>query len=231
MIEVNYCFIAVVIILLWGLIRGYNKGFLRIAVSLIGIVLVIFVATKVSPYVSDFVMERTTAYEDVRHKIIDIYAEKNSALDNTIPENQGLTIQSYNLPDLLAGALISNNTDQMYDMLAASLFEEYISGYLARIVIKAGSFVGVFIVFGIVMLLILGAIKIIEKIPVLRFFNRLMGMVAGFSISLIWIWVFYIVVLIFFTDSIGSWMFSQIKENVLLAYLFNNNLLLRMIIM
>ena len=227
--EVNYCFIAAIILLSWGLVRGYRKGFLRIAVSLISIVFVLFIATKISPYVSDFVMERTSAYEKVRHKIIEIYAEKNSALDNTIPENQGITIDSYDLPDLIAGALISNNTDLMYEKLAASLFEEYISRYLAKIVIKAGSFIGLFIIFGIVMLIVMGTIRIIEKIPVLRFFNRLLGMIASLSISLIWIWLFYIVIMIFFTDSIGTWMLSQIQDSSLLIFLFNNNILLKMI--
>ena len=226
----NYCLIAVIAVLLLGVIKGYRRGFLRIAVSLVSLVFVVILATKISPYVGDFIVERTPVYENVRHRIIEVYAEKNNALDNSLSENQDITIESYELPDLIASALISNNTSDMYNLLAATLFEEYISGYLAKIVIKAGSFCGLFAAFAIVIFMILTAIKILEHIPVLKTFNRILGMFAGLSVSLIIIWVFFTAVMIFFTDSAGMWMLEQIKRSILLSYLFNNNLLLQFIL-
>ena len=230
MSDVNYLLIAVVAVILFGVIRGYRKGFLRIAVSLASLIFVVFLASKVSTIVGDFIIDRTPVYEDVRHKIVEIYAEKNGVLDNSVSDNQSLTIQSYELPELIASALITNNTQHMYNVLAASLFEEYISGFLAKIVIKAGSFVGLFIVFAIFVFIILGVVKILEKIPVLRTLNRLSGMVAGLSVSLIFVWVFFTAAMIFFTNSIGTWMFIQIRSSQFLTFLFNNNLLLKILL-
>lgn len=230
MSDINYLLIAVLGVLIIGIIRGYKKGFLRIAVSMVSLVLVILIATRISPFVSDFVINRTTAYEDVRHKIVEMYAEKNNVLDNSVTENQMRTIESYELPELLAMSLITNNTSDMYNILAASLFEEYISGYLAKIVIRAGSFVGMFVIFAIIMFTILATIKILEKIPVLRTLNRLMGVVVSLSMSLVLVWVFFIASMIFFTDSVGAWTFAQIRNSSLLTFIFNNNLLLQFIL-
>lgn len=226
----NYCLIAVLIVLLLGVIKGYRKGFLRLAVSLVSLVFIVVISTKVAPYVSDFVINNTSTYENVRHKIIEVYADKNGAIDNSLPENQGATIDSYGLPELITGALISNNNSDMYHKLAATLFEEYISGYLAKIVIKAGSFCGLFVIFGIIMFIVLTTIKIIEKIPVLKTFNRILGVFAGLSISLIVIWIVFIAIMIFFTDSLGMKMLAQIRDSIFLSYLFNNNMVMKLLL-
>lgn len=227
---VNYLLIAVITALLFGVLKGYRRGFLRLAVSLASLIFVILIVTKISPFVSDFLINNSGLYENTRQRIITIYAEQNSVLDNTVSENQNITIESYNLPEIITGTLRSNNTKDMYGKLAAALFEEYIAGYLAKIVIKAGSFCGLFVILGIAMMCILAAIKILEKIPVLRTFNRLLGMFAGFGISLIFVWIFFLAIMIFFGNSLGNWMFMQIKSSRILSFVFNNNLLFQFLL-
>ena len=228
--DVNYLLIVTVLAMLIGIIKGYRKGFLRLAVYIAGLILVVLIVTKISPYVSDFLIDRTTLYDEVREKIVRIYEEKNQAKDNSQIENQKATIESYGLPDVIAGALTSNNNQDMYKKLAAVLFEEYISGYLAKIVIKAGSYFILFVILAIAMFCVLAAIKIIEKIPVLKTFNRLLGVIAGGGMVVVFVWVFFIGIMMFFYDSLGTWMLNQVKSSVFLSFLFNNNYLFKMIL-
>ena len=222
--------VVVLASLLLGVIKGYRKGFLRLAVYLAGLIMVIIIATKVSPYVSDFLIENTNVFTDVRAKIVEIYLEQTGNESVVEAGRQAETIQGFGLPEIVSNTLISNNNDDMYSKLAVALFEEYISVYLAKIIIKAGSFVGLFVVLGIVMFCVLAAIKIIEKIPVLRTFNRLLGMLTGGGMVLIFVWVFFIATMIFFSDSLGSWMISQVKSSMILSYLYNNNLLFTLLL-
>lgn len=226
----NYLLVVTIVAILIGVIKGYRKGFLRLAVYIAGLILVVLIVTKISPYVSDFLVERTNMYDTVREKIVHIYKEQNSVADNSLPENQTATIESYGLPDLIAGALVNNNNEDMYSRLAAALFEEYISGYLAKIVIKAGSFFVLFVILAIVMFCVLTAIKIIEKIPVLRTFNRMLGVVAGGGMVIVFVWVFFIGIMMFFADSLGSWLLTQVKNSTFLSFLFNNNYLFKIIL-
>lgn len=227
---VNYLFVVVLASMIWGIIKGYKKGFLRLVVHIVGLILIIVIVTKVSPIVSDYLMNNTPIYEDIRGKIVTLYSEKNGVLDNTVPENQNLTIESYGLPKLISSALVTNNTKDTYSILAAALFEEYISGYLAKIVIKAGSYFVLFVILSVILMCILGAIKILEKIPVLKHFNKILGMLAGLSITILFVWVFYIGVMMFFADSLGGWLLLQVSDSQLLSFLFNNNLLFKLVL-
>lgn len=228
--NVNYLLVVVALALLIGVIKGYRRGFLRLLVYIFGLIAVIFIVTKLSPYVSDFVINNTSAYEDVRGKIISLYDDKNSELEDVSVEDEQQVIESFGLPDLIAGALVSNNNSQMYKTLAATLFKEYISGYLAKLVIKASSFVGLFVVLWIAEFILLAAVKIIEKIPVLKTLNRLMGVGAGIFMALVIIWVVFIGIMMFFGNSLGVKLLAMVQDSMLLKFLFNNNPLFKVIL-
>ena len=211
---------VVLVVLLIGAVKGYMKGFLRLAVWFAGLVAVLFIVTKLSPFVSDFIINNTSIYDNIRERIITAY--------ETEYVEKG-TIDSFGFPELITDSIESNSTSRIYDRIAVSIFTDYISGYLSTLAIKAGSFVGLFVLLGIAELILITAIKILEKIPVLRTFNRLLGMATGITLSLVLVWVFFLAVMMFFGRSFGSWVFAQIKASRLLTYLFNNNILFDLI--
>lgn len=228
-----YLLIAVIIILAFGALKGYRKGFLQLAVWFAGLIAVLFIVTKLSPYVSSFLIDNTSVYDKIRGKIITAYEESNTktVADETAlsDENENDAIDSLGFPALISNYLKSNSSGEIYDKLALSLFEEYISGYLATLSIKAGTFVGLFVLLGLIEFVIIIAIKILEKIPVLRTFNKLLGMATGITLSLVFIWIFFLGVMMFFGHSFGTWVFSQVKASRFLTLLFNNNILFELI--
>ena len=224
--------IAVLIVLLFGAVKGYMKGFLRLAVWFAGLIAVLFIVTKISPYVSNFIIENTSVYERVRTTIIRTYEGSSANLpDGADPaaSTENEVIDSFGFPALISDSLKLNNTSEIYQKLAVSLFRDYISGYLSALAIKAGTFAGLFIILALAQLALFTAIKILEKIPVLRTFNRLLGMAVGITLSLVFIWVFFIAAMMFFGHSFGNWVFAQVKASRLLTYIFNNNILFDLI--
>ncbi|MCR5301286.1 MAG: hypothetical protein K6E49_02470 [Lachnospiraceae bacterium] len=228
-----YLLIAVLAVLTIGAVKGYAKGFLRLAVWFAGLIAVLFIVTRISPYVSNFIIENTSVYEQVREKIIRTYEEKSSAGtdDVMLPDNadQNEVIDSFGFPDLISDSIKINNNSEIYEKLAVSLFKDYVAGFLSALAIKAGTFAGLFILLAIAEFVILTAIKILEKIPVLRTFNRLAGMAAGITLALVFIWVFFIAAMMFFGNSFSSWVFAQVKASRLLTIIFNNNILFDLI--
>ena len=225
--------IIVLVALLVGAIKGYRKGFLRLAVWFAGLIAVLFIVTKISPYVSDFLIKNTSLYENVRAKIITAYEEKNAEdlPEDTLrgDEKENRVIDSFGFPDLITNSIKSNNTSEIYDRLAVTLFKDYISGYLSALSIKAGTFVGLFIILAVIELVLFLTISILEKIPVLRTFNRLLGMATGITLALVFVWIFFIAVMMFFGRSFGSWVFAQVRSSRILTYLFNNNILFELV--
>lgn len=227
--DINYLFAAVMILFLFCIVNGYRKGFLRIIISLLGIIMVIAAVTVVSPYISDYLINHTKTYEVVKQKVISVFQEDNSRLDNTIPENQTLTIESYDLPDVIKNSLIKNNTSEMYQSLMVTIFEEYIAGYLAKMIINAISFIGLFLMLIIFLWFILFSADIIARIPIIKGLNKILGAAAGAVKALIITWVVFFVVLIFFGNAIGNTMMAEVKDSAFLTLLFNTNMLFRFI--
>ena len=220
---------AVLLVLIIGAVKGYKKGFLRLAVWFAGLIAILFIVTKISPYVSNYLIDNTSLYDNVRQKIITAYEtgrEADIAQDSEMGQTkQNEVIDSFGFPALIADSLKSNNTSVIYEKLAVSLFRDYISGYLSALSIKAGTFAGLFILFALAELILFTAIKILEKIPVLRTFNRLLGMACGITLSLVIVWVFFLAVMMFFGRSFGTWVFAQVRSSRILTYIFNNNIL------
>lgn len=222
-------FVAVMILFFFCIVNGYRKGFLRIVISLLGIILAIAAVTVVSPHISDYLINHTKTYDAVKEKVISVFQEDNSRLDNTIPENQMLTIESYDLPDVIKNSLIKNNTSEMYQSLMVTIFEDYIAGYLAKIIINAISFIGLFLMLIVFLWFVLFSADIIARIPIIKGANKILGAVAGFLKALIITWVVFFIVLIFFGNDIGNTMMAEVKDSAFLSLLFNTNILFQFI--
>lgn len=227
--DLNFLLIAVFAVFLFCIIEGYNKGFLKIIVSLVGTVLIIAAVIFVSPYVSDVLINKTSAYDAVKIKMVDVFKDDNSKLDNTDPMNQQLTIESYSVPDILKNALIQNNNAEVYKDLMVSIFEDYVSGYLARLIIKGLTFVGIYLILKIVLWLIMKSVDLISKIPVIKGFNKFLGLIAGFVNALIIVWIFFIVVVVFLGNDIGEKLMEEVYRSPILTFLFNENVLMKFI--
>ena len=227
--ELNYLSIAVAVFFLICIAQGYRKGFLRQAISLASMLAVILAVLFVSPYVSRYLKERTNAYEAIREQIVTAFAEDNAKLDNTDPQNQRQTIDSYDIPALIKDALSQNNTGEMYRKLMVEIFEEYVAGYMADLIIKAASFAGLFLVLMMITGAALRASDLINKIPVLKGFNRFLGVFAGAIKALLFIWIFFIVAVTLLGHDIGSTLMREVGRSPFLTFLFNENILLELI--
>ena len=224
--KINILFIATIALFIALIVRGYKKGFLRIAVTFVGMIVIIIAAKRITPYLSDFIINNTKTYDKIENKINERFAEANRQYDNTVAENQVLTINSYELPDVIKTSLIDNNTESVYQSLLVNVFEDYVSAYLAKGAVKALSFVLMFAVVFIAFKIVLKVVDIISKIPIIKGLNKYAGAILGFIESLFIVWVVFFLILVFIGNSSGSSFLKMISENGFLSFLFNNNLLM-----
>ena len=227
--ETNYLLIVTAVLFLVLTIRGYRKGFLRIAVYFAGLIFVVIVAKRVSPYVSSYLMNNTSAYSTIQNNISEKFKEKNLARDNSELENQIITINSYELPDILKDSLIKNNTKEMYSNLLVSFFEEYVSAYLAKTAVSAMSFLLTVVLFWISFRILLVIVDIVGRIPIIKGINKFAGAIVGFAESVIIMWIFFFVLIVFIGNEFGAMMLSMVERSAFLGLLFNSNILFTMI--
>ena len=72
---------------------------------------------------------------------------------------------------------------------------------------------------------ILSSLKIISIIPVIRGVNKLLGFGVGVVEAVLLIWALFLIIVAFEFGGISSYILADIKENLFLTYLFQNNYL------
>jgi uncharacterized membrane protein required for colicin V production len=224
--EINWLFVAVVILFAVLIISGWYKGFLRTVISFAGTIVVIIAVVFVSPKVSSFVIENTDLYERTREKVTAVFIEKLTDNGNEADDNG---LKDLNVPDILKNDFIEKNASEMYQALLTTVFKEYISGYIAKLAINAGCFVAVYLVFIILKWILLRTSDIISKIPVIKGINRILGAAIGTAEALIITWIFFFIIIMFLGNEFGGKLLSGVQKSVFLTYLFNQNLLFRFI--
>lgn len=225
----NELLAVVLIILVVSMIHGYHKGFIKIIISFLSLVLTIWLVSVVTPYISDYLIENTQLYQGVKNQINEAFAEDNARYDNTIEENQIRTIHSYQVPDAMKNTLISNNNEAVYRSLMVSVFEDYISSFIARMVLNVLAFVCTFLMITIFLRMTFFTMEILSRIPVIKGLNKIAGLLLGLVEGVLIVWVIFLAATMFAGNEIGSRFFSLISQNVFLSVLYNCNILLKII--
>lgn len=223
--DINWLLVVVLSLFFVSILNGYRKGFLRIVISFISTLLVILAVTVIAPKLGEYIINNTDYYEITRQKVIQTFEDR---LNNNI-EDENDKLESLNIPSILKDDFISKNASELYQEIVGILFKDYISGYLAQIIIKAGAFVGLFVSLSIIRMLIIKTTSLVSKIPIIGGINSILGAIVGFMWALIIVWIVFFVIIMFMNESIGTHLLEDIQNSNILTYLFNSNFLFRFI--
>ncbi len=236
--EINRLFAAIAALFVIFIFIGWHKGFLRIVISFAGTIVIIIVTAIMSPKLSRYVVENTGIYERTQEKVTEVFLEKlvlsdeEKTEDRAGSEDEGSGssyLKDLDLPDILKNDLIEKTASEMYQALVAVVIKDYVSVYLARIIVNAGSFVAMYAALSLALWVVVKSSDIISKIPVIKGFNKMLGALTGVAQALIIVWVFFFVVIMFMGNETGSRLLRDVQASSFLRYLFNNNFLFRFI--
>lgn len=93
--------------------------------------------------------------------------------------------------------------------------------FIVRIVVL----VLIYLIVVSLMKLLIVSLRIITKLPVLHFFDKIFGLFTGAAIGMLWIWSFLAIVYILKDTAFGSWALVQIQENATIQFLYQHNLI------
>lgn len=228
----NLLLIGVLIFLALCILNGYRKGFLKTALSMAALVATIVIVAFLNPYVSKFLMENTGLYETLHESttefVTEIFETQVDIPINTRTD-EVFAIDHLTLPKAIRERLIEDNNSVVYDALGVSEFEEYLSGYLACMILNAISFIGTLIIAGFLVKVVFVMADIIEKVPGIKGMNKLAGMLLGFLQGIVIIWIGCLVVTAFGATEVGQEILRMIQDSVLLGFIYNNNCLLLLV--
>ena len=143
---------------------------------------------------------------------------------------QNKIIKSLPIPKELQTQLLDNNNSYTYANMAVQTFSEYISTYLADMILNMLTYFISFNLVSIALHAVARALRIMTRLPILRGVNRMCGGALGFVKGICIVWLFFLVVAICSNTEIGSQLLSMIKESPILTFLYESNVFLRYIL-
>ena len=251
----NWLLIAVILVMAWKMVGGYRKGFLRVAYSLVEWILVFVFVTWASPYVADFLTNHTgiPAYieaqciERMKDSVKTQSAEQNSektpdaAGDKSTKLGESLKGLGIVLPDNLTEKLFVASQDTIDEAMSSTgeaadrILEEKgvyqaVAEKISGLAISGLSYILTLILSLIIFRAIGSGLHLVNKVPLVGGVNQVFGFLAGSIEGLICVWIFFAVTAACAGTGWGKFVITYIEENPMLIWLYQNNLLVSILL-
>lgn len=222
----NWVLIVTLLILVSYAIKGHHDGFIKTVFSIFSVIVAIVITIIIAPIISKELQKNDSIMKTLTKQVAKTISidEKNISKIDAIE-----IIEKLVLPKSIKEDLIENNNPEMYQSLFVNDFSEYISSYLAVIIINATTFFGVFLITWIALIILSYILDLISKLPVINGLNKTAGLLVGVIHGLIVIWIICIFLTAISSTPFGRMIFGYINDNEWLGIIYNNNLLLKVI--
>ncbi len=130
------------------------------------------------------------------------------------------------LPDFVKEALLENNNNIIYEELGAKNFWEYVSSYVARMLVHVASFLVTFLFAIIIVRALMAAVDLIGELPILGTINHWGGAAVGLLFALVLVWIAFLLFTVMYSTAFGAACIEQIENNAFLQFLYDHNPLL-----
>lgn len=231
----NWLLICVLGILAACAIEGCYKGFVRSIFSLLAMVVTLVFVTVVTPHLTTYLEENTSWDEAITEKCLEYVRQTseekvNEQIEEQVQQQEATAEGSgIFLPEQWLDRLADSGSDAVNGILEQSGFQEAIAGELAHFIMTGISFFIALIFISLVLHLIIRALDIVTRLPVIRHVNRTLGLVAGVFKGLLVIWVLMYLISLMCTSEFGMTLTDYIYQSRFLTLLYEHNVLMRVV--
>lgn len=228
----NWVLILVLLVLAFSIAQGYRKGLLRIIYSLVSWIIVLVFVAWATPYIDYFLLENTSIHEQIEMRCEETVRQSAKEMTQSELEkkNNELSDLTMNVPGSVMDNIMEKASGAADEFLEDSGIYTEIAQGLADFVTEGIAFLIALVLAWILVHIISQILGIVSHIPILKGINRFLGVFAGGIYGLILVWLaFYIIALCSASEG-GRVLISYIYENPFLTFLYENNLMLTLIL-
>ena len=230
----NLILIGIVAFLALMTFVGYKRGLVKSIFQLLSVVIVLVLVTLLTP-VATKLIEKSPIQGYVHEKAQE-FVEKNitekiegSAIIGLGEKEQLKLIDNLSVPNSIKTQLIENNNESGYKELEVTNFEEYVVEIISNYIVSSIAFVILFIIIFIAVRVAIVLLDVITKLPILNLFNKGGGALFGFAEGVVVLWIICIIATAFSSTQWAQELFKTINDNPLLALIYDNNYLEKLI--
>ncbi len=206
---------------------GWYRGLVREILSLTYVIIVFVLVWVINPRVDSFLQNNTKLYTTVETQSRKAVESVTSQLGISALSSPESIVEQLQIPDFMKKQLLENNNPQGYQALDVSGFTEYLTVFLSRKICSGISFVISWIIAAIVVKLLSLLLESVMKLPLLNEANKLGGGIIGGVKGIFLVWLVMLLLTVFCNAEFGRKALETIKKDVILAFLYEKDLLIR----
>ena len=197
------------------LILGYKRGLTGSLIKILSFVVSLVIAFVLFIPVSNIIIDNTQIDENLEQSIREliIQEESNSTEESKMPE----AITDY----------IIEKVEQAADDAKESIVDSTATD-VAQTIVKAGTWIALFMIARILLIFLRFITSLIAKLPVIKQFDKLGGIIYGLLEALIIVYVI-LAIISFVAPMTNGTLSEAIDSSILGNLMYNNNLLLKII--
>lgn len=206
--------LVIVAIMAICIIIGYVRGLTGSLIKILSFVLSIIIASILFIPVSNLIIDNTEIDENIETSIRNMIIDQETENEE---ENMPDTITNY------IGQKIEQASDDAKETIVDSTARD-----VTLTIVKAGTWILLFIIARILLIFLRFITSLIAKLPVIKQFDKLGGIIYGILEGLIIIYL-VLAIISFISPMISSNFTNAIDESFIGSMMYNNNLLLKII--
>lgn len=223
----NWFTLLIALFLLGMTLDGHRRGFLRLTVSALALILTTLFARVALPSTANFLAKNTgmqaAAERYITEKIgLDTVTDRQTA-DSA---GQDRVIENLPIPDNFKQGLRKNNTTEAWQAVGATEFQQYAADFLGRTLLNYLGFTLLFLLFRMLLHCVFRFLNLFTALPVIHGMNQIAGAALGLAEGLFFLWLGFLILNLFQYTPIGSGILGQVEASPWVYFLYRNNLLL-----
>lgn len=212
--------LIILAIILLCVILGYKKGLTKCIIKILSFVIALAVAFVLFKPISTLIIKNTTIDDNIRNSIINL-------VQDDIEEN-GKISEETNLPKSMVEHInesIQNSVNETKMTVVNTVATEISTG-----VVNVCVAIGLFIIARIALIFVSALSSIITDLPLIKQFDKAGGLIYGLVKSLLIIFIIFAVISFISPMIESSGIIEAINKSIVGSVLYNNNLLLKIIL-
>ena len=253
----NTLTVVSIMIILFAAGLGFWRGLVRCVLGILFSIATVLLAYLLSPLMynvlvdktntDDYFTERISAIieEDIEQRIKSEYKEKTGmeltdpAMLKSLKEqvysyspdksDQENIINNLSLPESLKKELLKSNNYGVKTDIEADNFYDYIAKLVVQRAMRMVAYFATFALLSIIFAIIIIALKLVTKLPVLGGLNRAGGAILGGLLGLLIVWIMLAVFANLTGHDFCDNAVKQIEESKILTFIQDNNIVMDII--
>lgn len=212
--------LVIVAIIALCILLGYRKGLTGSLLKIVSFVLALIIAFILFKPVSNFVIDNTNWDENLEQAIRQSILKQEESKDDKEQTNQSM-------PDVMMNYI--NEAVENAGNEAKNAIIDATARDLSVTIINVAVAIVLFIISKIILLFIKGLANLLTKLPVIKQFDKLGGILYGLLQSLVIIYIIFAIISLFSPMMDGTGIIEGIKKSFIGSMMYDNNLLLKII--